>query len=254
MLLRSITEHVRTQNWSAIWIDLVIVVVGVFLGIQVSNWNDARLESRRGEYFSARLREDIEREFGALDFIHDYYSIVYDYGRTAIGLFDAGDPAQDNRFVVSAYNASQFITANPIRATFDELIATGGLQLLRDPRLRNGALFLYNAGARRRLSDYVLDSAFRERVRRVLPYDVQEAIRAQCGDRTDGLLGYLRLPPACEIEFDQARISAAASLLRSDEQARADLAFFLSTLGYLVADIKSVRKQTELLLWAPDPT
>ena len=30
MLLRRITEHVKTQNWTAVAIDFVIVVVGVF--------------------------------------------------------------------------------------------------------------------------------------------------------------------------------------------------------------------------------
>jgi hypothetical protein len=131
------------------------------------------------------------------------------------------------------------------------LIATGGLQLLADPRLRNGALFLYNASARRRLSDYVLESAFRERVRRVIPYDVQEAIRAQCGDRTDGDGGYVGPPPACEIEFDHERVRSTAALLRNDAQLRADLVYFLSTLGYLVADVGAVRRQTKALLEAP---
>lgn len=42
MILRRITEHVRTQNWFAVMLDFVIVVVGVFIGIQVSNWNDAQ--------------------------------------------------------------------------------------------------------------------------------------------------------------------------------------------------------------------
>ena len=40
MLLRRITQHVNEQNWFAVWLDFVIVVVGVFIGIQVSNWND----------------------------------------------------------------------------------------------------------------------------------------------------------------------------------------------------------------------
>ena len=43
MLLRRITEHFRQQNWTAIAIDFVIVVVGVFIGIQVSNLNEERV-------------------------------------------------------------------------------------------------------------------------------------------------------------------------------------------------------------------
>lgn len=42
MILRSVTKHVRDQNWVAVWLDFLIVVAGVFIGIQVSNWNDER--------------------------------------------------------------------------------------------------------------------------------------------------------------------------------------------------------------------
>ena len=46
MILRRITEHVKTQNWLAVAIDFVIVVGGVFIGIQAANWNAARAEER----------------------------------------------------------------------------------------------------------------------------------------------------------------------------------------------------------------
>ncbi len=42
MLLRRIMEHVNAQNWFAVFIDFVIVVVGVVIGIEVANWNDVR--------------------------------------------------------------------------------------------------------------------------------------------------------------------------------------------------------------------
>lgn len=42
MILRSVMRHVREQNWVAVGIDFLIVVVGVFIGIQVANWNDER--------------------------------------------------------------------------------------------------------------------------------------------------------------------------------------------------------------------
>ena len=42
MLLRRVTKHVKSQNWFAVGIDLVIVVVGVVIGIEVANWNDVQ--------------------------------------------------------------------------------------------------------------------------------------------------------------------------------------------------------------------
>ena len=54
MLLRRIAEHVKAQNWTAVVLDFVIVVVGVFIGIQVANWNDA--QSSRQDYKAALER------------------------------------------------------------------------------------------------------------------------------------------------------------------------------------------------------
>jgi hypothetical protein len=37
MILRRLTQNLRAQNWTAIVIELLIVVVGVFIGTQVAN-------------------------------------------------------------------------------------------------------------------------------------------------------------------------------------------------------------------------
>ena len=42
MLLRRITEHVKAQNWTAVALDFVIVVVGILIAFQITNWNDGR--------------------------------------------------------------------------------------------------------------------------------------------------------------------------------------------------------------------
>ena len=47
MLLRSLTKHVKDQNWFAVVLDFLIVVAGVYIGIQVANWNGERIESER---------------------------------------------------------------------------------------------------------------------------------------------------------------------------------------------------------------
>jgi hypothetical protein len=39
-------------------IDFAIVVVGVFIGIQVSNWNTARVENKLEQGYLVRLHED----------------------------------------------------------------------------------------------------------------------------------------------------------------------------------------------------
>jgi len=48
MMLRRAVEHLKHQHWTAFAIELVIVILGVFIGMQVSNWNQARVEHERG--------------------------------------------------------------------------------------------------------------------------------------------------------------------------------------------------------------
>ena len=59
MILRRITKHVKDQNWFAVVLDFFIVVAGVFIGLQVSNWNDARAIRISESDFLGRLHDDI---------------------------------------------------------------------------------------------------------------------------------------------------------------------------------------------------
>ena len=41
-MLRHVIAHLRRQDWTAVAIELVVVIVGVFIGVQASNWNAER--------------------------------------------------------------------------------------------------------------------------------------------------------------------------------------------------------------------
>ena len=62
MILRRITQHVRDQNWTAIGIDFLIVVLGVFIGIQVSNWNQARVDRNLADRYATQLTDDLRSD------------------------------------------------------------------------------------------------------------------------------------------------------------------------------------------------
>lgn len=72
MILRRIIAHLRKQEWTAIGIDFVIVVVGVFVGMQVTNWNEERQAAVRREQVVALLVADLRDSQGAqARFEHD---------------------------------------------------------------------------------------------------------------------------------------------------------------------------------------
>ena len=59
MILRRVATALREQNWSTITIEFLLLVVGVFLGIQAANWNQARVTQQRAAEFTERLRADL---------------------------------------------------------------------------------------------------------------------------------------------------------------------------------------------------
>lgn len=73
MLLRRVTKHVKDQNWFAVGIDFIIVVVGVFIGIQVANWNDARSDEHNYQNAMVRLAEE---NFDTLDQLEEFRPAV----------------------------------------------------------------------------------------------------------------------------------------------------------------------------------
>ena len=42
MLLRSVTKHVKDQNWFAVFLDFFIVVAGILIAIQITEWYEAQ--------------------------------------------------------------------------------------------------------------------------------------------------------------------------------------------------------------------
>lgn len=59
MILRRLRTHVETENWFAVTIDFAIVVVGVFIGIQVANWNDVANEKTEEQQLLTQMRSDV---------------------------------------------------------------------------------------------------------------------------------------------------------------------------------------------------
>jgi len=67
MLLRRITKHVTDQNWFAVFIDFIIVVVGVFIGIQVANWNETQSNKKGVRASLERLNKEVSQNIVNID-------------------------------------------------------------------------------------------------------------------------------------------------------------------------------------------
>jgi len=144
MLLRRVIEHFREQKWTAIFLDFLIVVVGVFVGLQVNNWNEARRERAKEAFAIAALRID----FQALDFSVSHG--VCWHRRALDGLQVIAESLNNGRFnpeVKARFeNGLRFgflnASTNKASGALSELLSSGNMGLVSDPALR-AALIAY---------------------------------------------------------------------------------------------------------------
>lgn len=147
MLLRRITEHVKAQNWTAVALDFVIVVVGVFIGIQVANWNQARLDDALSREYLVRLHSELEEiqanglEATSGGAVSDGQNELSRYERLKeLGEYLAENdnaPMPNETHCQSLYRSHIYIFDILSVPTLEEMLSTGRILLIKDDDLRN---------------------------------------------------------------------------------------------------------------------
>lgn len=59
MILRRLSKAIQEQNWFTVTIEIFIVMIGIFLGLQVTKWNNARIDRADEADFLVALHQDI---------------------------------------------------------------------------------------------------------------------------------------------------------------------------------------------------
>ena len=244
MLLRSITKHVKDQNWFAVALDFFIVVAGILIAFQITNWNDARADLRRGADFTEQLRADMRMEAWGYARLMEYNRDVLAGAERAVGVLEGIRDHSDEDLLISAYQGTQYVNHHRSRATYEELTSTGSMGLMRDEALRKIAVRLYTTPIFINIEKEGADSAYRARFRMILPNDVQNALSKSCGDRFGergdfisirDMIGY-----PCKLELSPEKIAEAAATLRSDQtllhQLRQRISDLKTRLGDLTAN------------------
>lgn len=217
MVIGRIRDHVATHNWFAVGIDLAIVVAGVFLGTQVSNWNESRLDRDRGREYRARLMTELAATEHVMVALETYANEVKRHGSDALAVI--GDPRRPagEPFLIDAYQASQAIAFSSRHITYDEIISAGVLETVGPPSLRQKISNFYWRMDR----TLALDSGsppFREAPRTAMPNAIQDSIRAHCDERRQDVGDYLivvSLPKKCAPGLESGVAKAAAARLRA---------------------------------------
>lgn len=236
----------RELSWPKIVGETLIIIVGVFLGIQSSNWNDHRIDRAETAAVLRDLKPELKNmifNFGALA---DYYVVTRRYGDTAFAGWRGDSQVSDRAFVIAAYQASQNTFTGLNNGSWSEIFGSDRLRSLEGQQLRDELAALmttdYSSLEKELFTDY------REQVRKVIPEDIQDAIRARCGDQRVGRLGYIRLPPTCELDLPEESFVTAARALRAHPELVGELRWHFAAVASYVDNIENLETLSKRVL------
>lgn len=237
MILRRLISNLRTQNWTAIGLELAIVIIGVFIGTQVSNWNEQRLERRQTERMLSQLQPELQGLLGFFEGARTYYATTRSYADIAFAGWERRPGVTDEQFVIAAYQASQITGIGTSGENWALIFGADQLRNIEDPGLRRALsnVMTFNF-------DYVdapaVATKFREDVRRVIPDPVQVAIRDRCGDRNHPVNPLvIVLPRTCTYDLPDDVAASTAAALRGRPELADDLRWHLAAVASFLENV-----------------
>ena len=223
MLLRRITKHVKDQNWFAVGIDFVIVVVGVFLGIQIGNWNEARVSNIREAEYLEQLRNEIASNADMARMQSTFVDRLIEGGRNGLEFLETGEPCQVEceDLIIDLFHASQIWGTEFFSEKYQETNRLG-LPSHEPLRLTVQGIYSYMSGW-----DTVNSTppAYRERVRGYIPVDALAALWRDCYDITDTTNELMKFD--CKSELVEMELAPALSQMQDDPELIRSLRYWI---------------------------
>ena len=200
MLLRRASRHIREHDWFAVLVDFTIVIVGVFLGLQASNWNDARL---------AKADEAVLIE----RFVSDLEAIEFEANAKAEFIGENQEHIEEVTALLRVDSAAS--DGDSLRIRIQQLVAMPGT-------IERSPTYLELLGGMRRITDDELREAIVRHDGMLLDAKESQAIRRSSIEPHVAVLQRLRLllgevEPARAIEQSGGALEIRLALMRLDE-------------------------------------
>ncbi len=246
MSLRTLAHRLQTHDWTSVAIEVLIVVAGVFIGLQVSNWNEDRKDAARGDEYLQRLHEEMREDARSLLDISAFWTQVGTNGAIALTYAERGSLHEGSAWktLLAYYQASQVWPYRKTDTTFQEIRSSGDLLLIRNTQLRARIARHYGAGAGSQVVEVLgLIPRYRERVRGLTPWPIQQYIWSQCYRTSDAAQVLLE----CAAPVDETEALAVLQLYRQSPELTSELRFWMVNVSNGLTLMKDIHREVDVL-------
>lgn len=225
MIIKRIAEGIRNQDWFVVFIEVLIVVVGIFIGLQVDEWNEASKRKTISKEYYKRIIQDLQsNDISRLASV-DYLKRTKQHAISAFNSLKNSPETLDSQFIIDLYQASQIWPYNTQRATYDELLSGNVAKMIPDVNLRLKLSNYYlkmDAGK----SFLIGRTAYRVNIRGYIPHELQSFVRENCGDIfSTSDYDVVTLKNICVLKIDPETISNAIRDILTYSDLKKDLTY-----------------------------
>lgn len=225
----------RQRDWAGMLFELLIVALGVLLGIEASNWNAGRERSARQKEMLGQLASELDDTVAEADQrVAFSRQGIADMTVVKIAV-DSGqlDPNTAKRFPEGICRAGGAWKPAWRLGTVDQLISSGELDLIPDPKLRSGLIAYRDTVSVIRDDIGMLGSDITSRLPALDPY-VEYGL-------PPGLLAARSEADIVALPLGQCETDLAA--LHADPVARNAIKHIVSAEGYILGNQLAVREE-----------
>ncbi|MEM9840892.1 MAG: hypothetical protein AAF830_17305 [Pseudomonadota bacterium] len=242
MILRRLTEHVRTQNWFAVALDFVIVVIGVYMGIQLGNWNEERGRRAQEQSYLILVHEELVQNGDRSERLLAYYETVTAAAERGLAYLEGEEDCESGceELLIDFFHASQLWAMSFDQTAFREAIELG---FPSDNALREELFLAYDLTDAFGLINQT-SPPFRERVREHFTPDAARILWSGCWE-VDIAEGIETLSQDCLGELSQIDSAAMLRDMKNDPRLRGMLRYWINQNIVAMFNYPTVAQRSE---------
>ena len=138
MIIRRFTQHIKKQNWFAVGLDMMVVILGIFFGFQLTEWNEERISRTEEKLYLKRIQADILESIERTEKGIEYMQRNANRSTVILRSLEKCNISTDNEdeFASGLYQLGKATPAFLVTTTIDELRSTGKWNIIQNVEVR----------------------------------------------------------------------------------------------------------------------
>ena len=138
VIFNRIAQGVRKQDWFTAILELVILIIGIYIGLQVDDWVSERKDRQTETTYLELLARDVAELQQQVEAQHAFEKDKVNVAARAYELLTSDDPSAHQVELGDLLTMlSGRRTLSLVSATYEQMVSSGHLQLIREPKLRD---------------------------------------------------------------------------------------------------------------------